>query len=96
MIEPSPVRSTTTMVESDSRINEVAAKDPQAGKNAILVRACESAISDDVRDQDRREVWNFAHRAPGRRKTGAKNLQRHGEPLNFCNHAIIVACSAMR
>ena len=23
-------------------------------------------------------------------------LRRHGEPLSFCNHAIIVACSAMR
>ena len=62
----------TTMVESDSRINEVAAKGPQAGERSLLVGARKPAVADDVRDQDRREFSNFAHRAPGRGRLAQK------------------------
>jgi hypothetical protein len=52
------------MMHGDDGVDEIAAKRPQARKDTILVRAREPAISDDVRDQDRRELPGFAHCAP--------------------------------
>ena len=48
----------------DGWIDEVAAQTSQTRKGAILVRASEPAISDDVRDQDRRKLSGLAHCAP--------------------------------
>jgi hypothetical protein len=49
------------VMDGDDGVDQVAAKRPQARKNTILVRACEPTISDDVRNQDRRELSGFAH-----------------------------------
>src|ERR1700733_15414393 len=48
----------------DHGVNEIAAERPQAREDTILIRACEPAISHDVREQDRRELSVLAHCAP--------------------------------
>ena len=63
------------VMHRDDGVDEIAAERPQARKDTILVRACEPAVSDDVRDQDRRELSGLAHCAPGRRKIGTKNYR---------------------
>jgi hypothetical protein len=62
------------VMHRDSRVDQVAAKGPQAGEDTILVRACEAAISDDVRDEDRRELSGLAQFAPSSRTIGAKKF----------------------
>jgi hypothetical protein len=52
------------VVGGDCRIHEIAAETAQARECAILVRASESAVTDDIRDQDRRELSGFAHCVP--------------------------------
>ena len=52
------------MMHGDGRIDEVAAQRPESRQNAILVRSREPAVSDDVRDQDRRDLPRFADGAP--------------------------------
>jgi len=54
----------TTMMSRNSRIDQIAAEPPQARKGPILVGAGEPAITDDIRNQDRRELAGLAHRAP--------------------------------
>ena len=48
----------------DGGVDEVAAQTPKPRERAIFVGAGEPAVSDDVRDQDRREFAGLAHRAP--------------------------------
>ena len=48
----------------DGWIDEVAAEPPQARKGPILVGAGEPAITNDIRNQDRRELSGLAHCAP--------------------------------
>ena len=50
-------------MNGDDGVDEIAAKGSQARKDAVLVRAREPAVSDDVRDQDRRELSSLAHGA---------------------------------
>jgi hypothetical protein len=52
------------VMSGDGWIDEVAAEPPQARKCPILVGAGEPAITDDIRNQDRRELSGFAHCAP--------------------------------
>ena len=52
------------VVNGDARIDEIAAKGPEAGENAILVRAREPRISDNVGDQNGREFTRHNHQ-PG-------------------------------
>jgi hypothetical protein len=52
------------VMDGDDGVDEIAAQGPQARKDSILVRASEPAISDDIRDQDRRELPGFTHCAP--------------------------------
>ena len=47
----------------DDGVDEIAAKGPQARKDAILVRSREPAIADDIRNQNRRELPGLAHLA---------------------------------
>jgi hypothetical protein len=47
----------------DDGVDEIAAERPQARKDAILVRAGESALADDIGHQDRRDFPGFAHGA---------------------------------
>ena len=42
-------------------VDEVAAQRPKPSQNAILVRAGQAAIADDVGNQDRRELSGLAH-----------------------------------
>ena len=44
------------MMSGDGWIDEVTAKPPQARKGPILVGTGEPAITDDIRNQDRREL----------------------------------------
>jgi hypothetical protein len=48
----------------DDGVDEIAAQGPQASKDTILVRPCEPAVAYDIRNQNRRELPGFAHRAP--------------------------------
>ena len=48
----------------DGGVDEIAAQPPEARKRAILVRASEPAIADDIGNQDRRELSGLAHCAP--------------------------------
>jgi hypothetical protein len=45
-------------------IDQIAAKTAQACKRAILVGSCEPRVTDDIRDQDRRELSGLAHCVP--------------------------------
>ena len=51
----------------DRRIDQIAAQPPQPRQRAILVRAGEPAVADDVRDQDRRDFPGSRHGALTRR-----------------------------
>ena len=55
------------VMSGDGRVDEIAAEAPQARQCAILVRAGEPAVADNVGDQDRRELARFAHGAPSGR-----------------------------
>ncbi len=52
----------TPVMSGDGGVDEVAAQTAQARKGPILVGAGEPAVSDDIRNQDRRELAGFAHR----------------------------------
>ena len=52
------------VMSGDGRVDEVAAEPPQARKGPILVGAGEPAITDDIRNQDRRELSGLAQFAP--------------------------------
>ena len=67
----------TAVMSGDGRIDEVAAEPPQARKGPILVGAGEPAITDDIRNQDRRELSGLAHRAP----LGAATLAEMPAPV---------------
>jgi hypothetical protein len=54
------------MMRGDRRINQIAAHPPQPRQSAILVGAGEPAVSDDIGDQDRRDLADFGHGAPSR------------------------------
>jgi hypothetical protein len=51
-----------TMVHGDGRIDQVAAKGPQARQNAILVGSGEPRVADDIRHQNCRKLSGLAHR----------------------------------
>ena len=52
------------VMRGDGGIDQVAAQRPKPRKRAILVRAREPAIADDIRDQDRRDFPGLAHAPP--------------------------------
>ena len=54
------------VMRGDGGIDQVAAQPPQPRERAILVRAREPAVADDVGDQDRRNLSGFGHGAPSR------------------------------
>ena len=54
-------------MHGDGRIDQVAAERPQPRQGAILVRAGEPAVADDVGDQDCSELARFPHGAPSGR-----------------------------
>ena len=63
-------------MHGDGRVDQVAAQAPKARERAILVRAREPAVADDIGDQDRRDLPGLAHRAalgPLRLSTTADN-----------------------
>ena len=51
------------MMGGDGGVDQIAAQPPQPRQGAILVRAREPAIADDVRDQNRRDFPGLAHGA---------------------------------
>ena len=55
------------MMRGDGGIDQIAAQPPQPRQRAILVRAREPAVADDVRDQNRRDFARFPHGAPSGR-----------------------------
>jgi hypothetical protein len=48
----------------DGGVDEIAAQPPDARQRAVLVKAREPAVADNIRDQDRRELPGLAHCAP--------------------------------
>ena len=46
------------------QFDQIAGEPPETRKRALLVGACEPAVDDNVRDQDRRKLPGFAHCAP--------------------------------
>ena len=57
----------TPVMRSDGGIDEIATEAPQARQGAILVRRGESAVPDNVGDQDCSELARFPHGAPSGR-----------------------------
>ena len=53
----------TPVMRVDRGIDQIAAQPPEARQRSVLVRACEPAVPDDIRDQNRRELSRFAHGA---------------------------------
>ena len=51
------------VMEGDGRIDQVAAKRPKPRQDAILVRPREPAITDNIRNQNRRNFPGLAHGA---------------------------------
>jgi hypothetical protein len=49
------------VMSGDGRVDEVAAQTPETRERAILVGARQAAVSDDIRDQNRRELSDLAH-----------------------------------
>ena len=49
------------VMRGDGGVDEVAAQPSQTRQGAILVRAREPAVADDIRDQDRRDLPGLAH-----------------------------------
>ena len=47
------------MMHGDGRINQVALERPQSRQCAILIGACQSAIPNPIRRQDRRKFWDW-------------------------------------
>ena len=52
------------VMSGDRRVDEIAAQPSEARKGPILVGTGEPAITDDIRNQDRRELSGLAHCAP--------------------------------
>ena len=55
------------VMRGDCGIDEIATEAPQARQGAILVRRGESAVTDNVGDQDCSELARFPHGAPSGR-----------------------------
>jgi hypothetical protein len=55
------------MMHGDGWVDEIAPQRPEPRQDSILVCAGESAVADDVRDQDRRDFTRFPHGAPSGR-----------------------------
>ena len=62
------------MMERDGRVAQVAAQRPQPRQNAILVRSREPAVTDDIGDQDRRELSGLGHCASACRQISTKSF----------------------
>ena len=65
-------------MRGDGRVDQIAAEAPEPRKRPILVRSREPAISDHIRDQDRREFSGLAHRAPLAESVAQKLSTRFG------------------
>jgi hypothetical protein len=50
-------------MQGDGRIEQVAAQRSESRQNAILVRAGEPAVADDICDQNRSDLPGFPHGA---------------------------------
>jgi hypothetical protein len=68
-------------MSGDGRVDEVAAEPPQARKGPVLVGAGEPAVTNDIRNQDRRELPGLAHCAPPAPGTLAQT------PAGVCRNA---------
>ena len=59
---PSPVRlKMAPIVHSDGRVDQIAAQRPEPCQREILIRAGKTAVSDNIRDQDRRDLPGSRH-----------------------------------
>src|SRR5208282_4868885 len=62
------------MMSGDGGIDEIAAEPAKTHKRPPFVGASEPGIADDIRDQNRRELSGFAHRAPPAARRLAQKL----------------------
>ena len=74
------------MMRVDGWIDQIAAEPPAARKGPILVGAGEPAITNDIRNQDRRELSGFGHGAPSR--VMQRIAQERLEPPIYLSEAI--------
>ncbi len=51
------------VMDSDGRVDQIAAERPQPRQNAVLVRSGEPAVADNIGDQDRSDLAGLAHGA---------------------------------
>ena len=54
----------TSVMGGDGRVDEIAAEAPKTRKGSVLVGAGKPAVTDDIGNQDRRELPGFRHGAP--------------------------------
>ena len=59
------VRHRSSMPRVLYRVDQIAAELSQPRQRALLVRLSETALSNDIGNQDRRKLPGLAHRAPG-------------------------------
>jgi len=59
------------VMHGDGRVDQIAAQSPEPRKRTVFLRACEPAVADNVRDQDRCKFSGLAHGGPLPRYTVA-------------------------
>ena len=82
-----------SVMRGDGGIDQIAAQPPQPRQGAILVRAREPAVADDVRDQDRSNLPGFGHGAPSRVMQNSMEPARSRRLLMASNRAKRSRCS---
>src|SRR5271157_1896477 len=65
----------------DGGIDQIAPQAPEPRQGAILVRAGEPAVADDVRDQNRSDFPGSRHRAPSRAAQNSTKTGRTRPPF---------------
>ena len=66
----------------DGGIDQIAAQPPEPRQRAILVRAGEPAVADDVRNQDRRDLPGSRHGASSYRIQNSTKINRSRAPID--------------
>ena len=95
---PSPVRLTTRpLMHRDGWIEQIAPERPQPRQRAILVGASETAVSDYIRRQDRREFPGLGHDVPSAapkqtsRKTRSPQTHQHRKLTPSVSDSLLLA-----
>ena len=71
-----------TVVRVDRGVDQVASQAPEPRKRALFVSAGETAVADNVRDQDRRDFPRSRHGAPSCGMHNSTNAGRSRPPFD--------------